>query len=97
MLKVVTACDAEGVRHWGCHHSLVQRVELQLRVGRCKTQMKYQVVPLEKEIFKAQVSPLKTTLLQISGRFGSERSQREKGRLEEPRSSSLALVLWFWV
>lgn len=52
---------------------------------------------LGNEIFKAQVSPLKTTLLQISGRFGRGQSQREKGRLEEPRSSSQALVLWFWV
>ena len=47
MLKVVMACDTEGVQHWGCHHSLVQCVERQLRVGRSKMQMKYQDVPLE--------------------------------------------------
>lgn len=52
---------------------------------------------LGNEIFKAQVSHLKMTLLQISGGFGRERSQWEKGGLEEPRSSSQALVLWFWV
>lgn len=47
MLKVVMACDAEGVQHWRCHHSLAQCVAWQVRVGRSKMQMKYQDMPLE--------------------------------------------------
>lgn len=51
VLKVVVACDAEGVQLWGCHHLLVQRGEKQNAdaVSGCA---------LGNEIFKAQVNPL---------------------------------------